>query len=67
METPKIEILKDGPYLVTGTVELLDAEEKPVAVKSAKIALCRRGRSAEKPFCDGTHRKTGWRDSDPAA
>lgn len=60
METPIIEVLKDGPYLVTGTVELLDADEKPIEVKTTKIALCRCGRSGEKPFCDGTHRKTGW-------
>jgi CDGSH-type Zn-finger protein len=67
MEITKIEILKDGPYLVTGEVELLDADEKPVATKSAKIALCRCGRSGEKPFCDGTHRKTGWTDSAEAS
>ncbi|NLI00289.1 MAG: CDGSH iron-sulfur domain-containing protein [Chthonomonadales bacterium] len=66
METPKIEVLKDGPYLVTGAVELLDADEQPIEVKTTKIALCRCGRSAEKPFCDGTHRKSGWTEDTQA-
>lgn len=65
MKTVKIDIVKDGPYIVTGSVELFDADEKPVPVKAEKVALCRCGRSAEKPFCDGTHRKSGWSDTEP--
>ena len=66
MDVAKIEIVKDGPYIVTGAVEVLDADENPVPAKSAKIALCRCGRSGEKPFCDGAHRKSGWSDTEPA-
>ena len=53
----KITILKDGPYLINASeVELLDAEGTTVE-KGDKdnIALCRCGRSATKPFCDGKH------------
>ncbi|WP_420829715.1 CDGSH iron-sulfur domain-containing protein [Actinomadura coerulea] len=30
-------------------------------------ALCRCGRSAAKPLCDGTHREIGFREAGPGA
>jgi CDGSH-type Zn-finger protein len=47
----------NGPYLVQGTVTLLDAEGNTYEVTDT-IALCRCGLSATKPFCDGSHEKT---------
>ena len=44
----------DGPYLVEGSITLLDAEGNQFEV-SDTIALCRCGHSSTKPFCDGTH------------
>jgi CDGSH-type Zn-finger protein len=44
----------NGPYLVQGTVTLLDAEGNQYEVTDT-IALCRCGGSRIKPFCDGTH------------
>jgi CDGSH-type Zn-finger protein len=44
----------NGPYVVQGTVTLLDAEGNQYEVTDT-IALCRCGRSSTKPFCDGTH------------
>ena len=49
----------DGPYLVEGSITLLDAEGNQYAV-SDTIALCRCGHSSTKPFCDGTHEKTNF-------
>jgi len=58
METkPRITGLPNGPYSVEGDVGL------PV---SGKAFLCRCGGSANKPFCDGTHRKNGFRDANEA-
>jgi CDGSH-type Zn-finger protein len=65
MEKVTIEVLRNGPLFVTGPIELLDAEERPIVVPEGvrSIKLCRCGRSAEKPFCDGAHRVTGWNES----
>ena len=49
----------NGPYLVEGSITLLDAEGNQYQV-SDTIALCRCGHSNTKPFCDGTHEKTNF-------
>lgn len=53
-ETPSIRIIKHGPYIVQGSIELED-ERQPVAKEH--YCLCRCGRSKNMPFCDGTHLK----------
>ena len=74
MARPRIRILKDGPYLVSGSVPLLRSairtddrgfsvgytEAVPVPDPGETYALCRCGRSGHKPFCDGTHAATGF-------
>lgn len=54
-----IKVRDSGPYLVTGTVRLTDAEGKPYTV-TENFVLCRCGQSATKPFCDGSHKTTGF-------
>jgi CDGSH-type Zn-finger protein len=49
----------NGPYLIQGSVTLLDAEGNPYQVEDT-TALCRCGHSSTKPFCDGTHEKTNF-------
>jgi CDGSH-type Zn-finger protein len=44
----------NGPYLVEGSIIVLDAEGNQYEVNGT-IALCRCGQSSTKPFCDGTH------------
>jgi len=58
---PMVTILKDGPYAVTGGVELLD---QPMAegTSNEHYTLCRCGGSKNKPFCDGTHWHIGFKD-----
>ena len=48
----------DGPLLVRGplTVAASDGE----TVRGTKGALCRCGVSSTRPFCDGTHRSSGF-------
>jgi CDGSH-type Zn-finger protein len=55
----KITISKNGPYLVSGPVELRDADGTVYPARP-KMALCRCGASTTKPFCDGTHSKIGF-------
>ena len=60
-----ISIRDNGPYLVRGGVTVTDAEGKSYEVQDV-IALCRCGHSGRKPFCDGTHKTTGF-ESAPRA
>ncbi len=60
----RITVYADGPYLVTGEVEITDASGR-VARRATKVALCRCGHSATKPFCDGSHRTSGFTDPGP--
>jgi CDGSH-type Zn-finger protein len=49
-----ILVSRDGPYLVTGGIELVGASWGEGASRE-HYALCRCGRSKNKPFCDGSH------------
>lgn len=51
---------KNGPYRVEGPIKLIDPDGNVFAVHEPVIFLCRCGQSANKPFCDGTHRKIGF-------
>lgn len=64
-----ITIKKDGPYLLSAEgVALVDHEGRPVPIPEGKknIALCRCGGSQNKPFCDGTHSRIGFRGAEEA-
>ena len=54
-----IEATPNGPYAVSGTIELKDANGQVLPTKG-KTWLCRCGASTNKPFCDGTHSKIGF-------
>jgi CDGSH-type Zn-finger protein len=51
---------ENGPYKVTGPIELLDPDGNAIPVPNHTIFLCRCGGSSSKPFCDGTHSKIGF-------
>lgn len=59
MQEARIKARENGPYLVTGTVTLVDADGNPY-VTQENFVLCRCGGSSTKPFCDGTHRTNGF-------
>ena len=52
---------RDGPYLVRGDFRLLDQDGSEITLGRRTIALCRCGKSRMRPFCDGTHRLSGFR------
>jgi CDGSH-type Zn-finger protein len=59
--TPKITPTDNGPYMVEGDVRIVDllGNEYDLGGEAA-VFLCRCGRSATKPFCDGTHERVGF-------
>jgi CDGSH-type Zn-finger protein/uncharacterized Fe-S cluster protein YjdI len=52
---------RDGPLLVRGRLEIVDGNGRLV-VRDTRVALCRCGASANKPFCDGSHTSAGFVD-----
>jgi len=57
----KITITNNGPVLVSGDLELVDGEGKAYGLAGrTNIALCRCGHSQNKPFCDGSHKTSGF-------
>jgi CDGSH-type Zn-finger protein len=58
---------KNGPYRVEASdgaeIKVLDADGKAFDLMGKTVfSLCRCGHSANKPFCDGSH-KQGFQDS----
>jgi CDGSH-type Zn-finger protein/truncated hemoglobin YjbI/ferredoxin len=66
---PAIEVSKDGPYRITGQVELLDHDAQPEARNQGAslehYSLCRCGKSQNKPFCSGMHWYADFHDPPP--
>ena len=62
---PKLKPIPNGPlYLLTSDIPqridiLQNSEGEPIS-KIVSVALCRCGGSKDKPFCDGTHRTSGF-------
>ena len=65
-KTPRIKVLPNGPYLVTGNVPLFELiieskgkeyiyKEGQVFPRKEEYLLCRCGNSCTMPFCDGKH------------
>ena len=77
---PRIKVMKNGPYLVTGRVPLReerilfgsDGEPEtwikgPLFPEKDAYTLCRCGASEAKPFCDGHHFEAGFDGTETAS
>lgn len=78
--SPKIKVIRNGPYLVSGGVPLA---KQTIGIDSTghsyewregeryptknNYALCRCGMSKNKPFCDGTHTKVNFDGTETAS
>lgn len=51
---------RDGPLIVRGDFRLVDQDGNEIDPGRDTIALCRCGKSGIKPFCDGTHKRSGF-------
>ncbi len=58
---PMVTVTKDGPYAITGGIELLE-QSTGEGASTEHYTLCRCGGSKNKPFCDGTHWSIGFED-----
>jgi len=62
-----VKVRRNGPYLVEGDdVMVVDWEGNAYAIPKRPFALCRCGGSMTKPFCDGTHSRTGFAAAEAA-
>jgi hypothetical protein len=59
---PMVTVTDDGPYAITGAIELIGVTFGDGASKE-HYTLCRCGASKNKPFCDGSHWSVGFRDA----
>ena len=57
-----IESLVDGPYSVSGNMEVVTGTGATIA-RMTQAILCRCGASKNKPFCDGSHVAAGFKAS----
>lgn len=60
-EGNKITSTVDGPLHITGSIELFGSDGE-LLEKTGELYLCRCGNSKNKPYCDGQHKATGFRD-----
>jgi CDGSH-type Zn-finger protein len=51
---------RDGPLIVRGDFRLVDPDGAEIDPGRSTIALCRCGKSGIKPFCDGSHKRSGF-------
>jgi CDGSH-type Zn-finger protein len=60
---PIVTVSKNGPYHISGGIELLgEGVEFGEGASMEHYALCRCGASENKPFCDGAHRNINFND-----
>jgi len=60
---PMVTVSKDGPYVITGRVELMgDNIRFGDGASKEHYTLCRCGASNIKPFCDGMHKVINFKD-----
>jgi CDGSH-type Zn-finger protein len=57
----EFRVLKNGPLQVSGNFILKCSGGREMETRDM-IFLCRCGGSANKPFCDGSHRRVGLKD-----
>lgn len=52
----KVKVVANGPLKIEGSL-IVELPDGTVELKEKNTFLCRCGHSANKPFCDGMHRK----------
>jgi CDGSH-type Zn-finger protein/uncharacterized Fe-S cluster protein YjdI len=57
-----VRVSANGPLYLQGKLEIL-TPNGAVATSDTRMALCRCGASKNKPFCDNSHTKLGFKDS----
>ncbi len=61
VESPtRVEVRPNGPLFLRGDIQVTNTSGDMLA-ELPRVALCRCGGSANKPFCDGSHRSNGFK------
>ena len=60
MADVKANVRPNGPLIIEGPIEIFDGEGNKFTLEGERAVLCRCGGSANKPFCDGSHRTNGF-------
>lgn len=55
------EVSRDGPIKMTGDIVVVSSAGE-VLKEAKRVSLCRCGASSNKPFCDGSHSKVGFKN-----
>jgi uncharacterized Fe-S cluster protein YjdI len=55
----KVIVSPNGPYLINTECTIVHSDGRE-ETRIGTVALCRCGASNNKPYCDGTHNKTGF-------
>jgi len=64
MAATRITVNTNGSIRVEGDFEIVDPEGRAFGLAGRTvISLCRCGHSANKPFCDGSHKTCGFADA----
>lgn len=64
MPATKITVRTDGSVRVEGDFEIVDPAGQAFGLGGRTVvSLCRCGQSQDKPFCDGSHARTGFQHS----
>lgn len=61
MAGTKVTVLNNGSVRIEGDFVILDSEGNAFGLAGrTAISLCRCGHSQNKPFCDGSHKASGF-------
>ncbi len=63
LQPTTITPIEDGPLVVRGDLHLTTPTGETV-VRETRLVLCRCGASANKPFCDSSHLRVGFRSGE---
>jgi len=68
MDEFMIRLRENGPLVIQSPVRVVDhlGNDFPIPVGKPTVALCRCGQSANKPFCDGSHKRVGFQAAETA-
>jgi len=59
----EVTIIKNGPIIIKGSFKVIDVDKNEIITEKT-ASLCRCGLSKNRPFCDGTHLKSGFKVDD---
>jgi uncharacterized Fe-S cluster protein YjdI len=59
-EIPEVCVIEDGPVVIKGNFVLYDTNNTKLD-HGHTVSICRCERSGNLPFCDGAHRKSGFK------